>query len=145
MIKVSELLDAVKVVLDDDSTLSGLLNVSSGGTSKVVKGVSVPTRAVVPFINMSVPSNIVEDPDTKFRQIIVDIMVRVKNADHDLVNYDDVDAIGAQVMTLLENVELTVASGYIKGFQSYGEADAAKDFDRANTTLKQFSFSVQAI
>ena len=144
-IKSSEIIVAVKAILDADSTLDGYLYADDEGNSKVIMGIQVPGTAVIPIVNIAISTNDITDPDTKFRAMTLDVMIRVPSADYGLVNYIDSDQIADRIKTLLEDVEVTINSGRVQALESYNETDAAPDFDRKNTTLKQISFLVNAI
>jgi hypothetical protein len=143
MIRSGEILNAVKTILDADSTLDTLLDVGDFG--KTVLGPELPESAGLPVINLVDLTNFVTDIDTKMSEMVVGVVIRCYNSEYDRPDYDTLDDISARVNTLLDDETLTLTNNQFCACYFEDVTPVSPDFDRSNASIQQVRFRVHGI
>lgn len=143
MVKIGAILNAVKSVLDADSTLDTLLGVTDG-ISKVILGIEMPGDACPPVINITEMSENTLNPDYNTTSIVLGFIVRVPTKEYDRIDYDTIDSIGQRLDALLNRQALSLSSGYIKDVSPESSLPATPDFGMDSVSLKQFRYRILA-
>lgn len=144
MLKVGEILTAVKTVLDADSTLDTLLGVTEG-ISKIIKGAELPSGASAPCVNLVDLTENTVDADTKLKAFILAVVVRANTTEYGLIDYDALDDIGNRIYTLLEDQKINLPTAHQLCLYYENALTASLDIDMQDVSIKQYRYRILVI
>ncbi len=117
-------LDAIKTILDGDTTLDDLLHVV--GTSKVILGMERPKMSNLPVVHLSFLIRDV-DGETKLNNILVRLTWFVSAYPDGREDIEKLADIGERIYDLLDDVSLSVSDYLVDSFFAESGESSAKD------------------
>lgn len=118
-------LDAIKAILDADSTLDNLLHVV-GSTSKVILGMERPKRSNLPVVHLSFLIRDV-DAETKLNNILTRATWFVSAYPDGREDIEKLADIGERIYDLLDDASLSVSNYLADFFCAESGESSAKD------------------
>lgn len=128
-------LDAIKTILDADTTLDSLLHVV--GTSKVILGVERPEASNLPVIHLSFLIRDV-DGETKLNNILIRATWFVSAYPDGREDIEMLADIGERIYDLLDDVSLSVSDCLVDFFCAESGESSAKDMQMPEGRKEHF-------